>query len=216
MRKFTITFATMILAFAAQADCVFQSFVIGEQFSIGNMLEWSTIEEIDNQLFIIEKSIDGKAYQEAGQVETLGDSEEPQTYRFMDLDASKGRTHYRIKQVDLDGDFSYSHTVAIDKESNNEFMIATINGSNGNETVELAVDAMKDMEITYSVKDMTGDVLEEVQTQIIAGLNDISFDLSSYPNGSYKLFLEAGDEVETLTIRKTNSTAVQAPVASKN
>jgi hypothetical protein len=218
MRKITLTFVTsLVIMFSLQAECTFHSFVVGQEFTIGNMLKWDTSEEIDNKEFVIEKSTDGSEFITIGNVEGAGSSDEENSYRFMDLDARKGASYYRLKQIDFDGEYNYSQTIIVNKSTDNDFMVASINNPLNSEHVNLTVDFIKDMELTYSIKDLVGDLLEENTMVVVAGLQDVDFDLSSYPNGVYKLTIESGEEVETITIRKTISQEdSKQPVARKN
>lgn len=218
MKKITLTLITSIaVLFSLKADCTFQSFAIGEEFEIGNMLVWTTSEELDNKLFIIEKSTTGVDFEEIGEVAGAGSSEEEISYRFMDLDARKGMSYYRIKQIDFDDDFGYSSTVIVNKSTENNFMVSSINNPLDREQVELTVDFVEAAELIFAIKDMKGDLLEENSMAAIAGLQNLTFDLSNYPNGSYKLVLQSGEEEETITIRKTNSVEeTKTPVAKKD
>lgn len=218
MRKATLTFVTsLVIMFSLKAECTFNSFVVGQEFAIGNMLEWNTSEEIDNKEFIVEKSTDGSEFATIGNVEGAGSSSEDNSYRFMDLDARKGVSYYRLKQVDFDGEYNYSQIVVVNKSTDNDFMIASINNPLNSEYVNITVDFIKGMELTYSIKDMKGDVLETNTMAVVEGLQNVDFDLSSYPNGTYKLTLESGEEVETIAIRKRMSQEdTKLPVARKN
>lgn len=218
MRKSILTFATsLIVIFALKAECTFNSFVIGQEFAIGNMLEWNTSDEVDNKEFVVEKSTDGITFATIGNVKGAGSSDEENSYRFMDLDARKGASYYRLKQIDFDGEYNYSPTAIVNKSTDNDFMVASINNPLNSENVNLTVDCIKDMELTYSIKDIKGDVLEENTTATVAGLQNIDFDLSSYPNGTYKLTIASGEEVETIVIRKSISQEdTKLPVARKN
>ena len=217
MRNIILIFVSSLFCLSAlKAECTFQSFAVGEEFTIGNMLVWTTTDEVDNKLFVIEKSVTGEAFEAIGEVKGSGSSDEETTYRFMDLDARKGVSYYRIKQVDFDSDFNYSQIVVVNKESANDFVVSSINSPLDSDQVELTIDFVKPMELTYSIKDMKGDLLQEDMIMAEAGLQNISFDLSSYPNGSYRLFLESGEEIETITIRKTKSEEdSKVPVAIK-
>ncbi len=217
MRNLSLIFFVSLLSLPfIKADCTFESFAVGEEFAIGNMLQWVTSTEVDNQHFVVERSIDGITYDVIGEVKGSGTSSDEQEYRFLDLDARKGRSFYRLKQVDFDEDFSYSKIVIVDKTTNNNFMISGMNNNQNNEMVELTIDAVEEMEITCSIKDMKGDLLEEHKSYAKMGLNNITFNLTSYPNGSYRLFLESGDESEMITIRKTiSSEEIKLPVANK-
>lgn len=218
MRNTVLTFVISLFGFSAlKAECTFQSFVVGEEFTIGNMLIWVTTDEVDNKQFVIEKSITGEEFEEIGEVKATGSSDEETTYRFMDLDARKGTSYYRIKQIDFDSDFNYSQIVLVNKESANDFVVASINSPLNSDHVELTIDFIKPMELIYSIKDLKGDILQEDIVQTDSGLQNIDFDLSSYPNGAYRLFLESGEEIETITIRKTKSEEdSKVPVANKD
>ena len=218
MRKSILTFATsLVIIFSAKAECTFHSFVVGQEFAIGNMLVWDTSEEIDNKEFVIEKSTDGIDFTTIGNVEGAGSSDEANSYRFMDLDARKGTSYYRLKQIDFDGEHNYSQIIIVNKSTDNDFMVASINNPLNSEYVSLTVDFIKDMELTYSINDMKGDVLEANTMAVVSGLQNVDFDLASYPNGSYKLTIESGEEVETIVIRKRISQEdSKLPVARKN
>ncbi len=217
-RIITLSFMAILATVSLQAECIFQSFVIGQEFSIGNMLEWETTEEFGNKLFIVERSLDGgEMFDEIGQVESQGDSEAAQLYTFMDLDARKGRSMYRIKQIDLDEEFGYSSIVVVNKSTDNEFRVAAINGTLDGDNIELSVDVLQELELTYSVLDMKGDVIQENKEWMGFGLNNVVFDLTAFPDGNYKLALQSGEEVEVLTIRKTISKEEsQLPTAKKD
>jgi hypothetical protein len=68
----------------------------------GALLRWSTALEIDNDYFIIEKSIDGKNFMFATKVLGRGTTYEPGRYEWKDEIASEV-TYYRLSQFDFDG-----------------------------------------------------------------------------------------------------------------
>lgn len=70
-------------------------------------LEWSTTGEVNTSHFIIEKSMDGRSYEDIGRVISANKSG-VQRYGFLDTDLFEGKYYYRIKQVDLDGKYDYS------------------------------------------------------------------------------------------------------------
>lgn len=67
-------------------------------------LEWSTQEELNNHYFQIERSADGQLYKPIAQVQP----NQAMEYRYQDRYPLVGFNQYRIKQVDIDGQFSYS------------------------------------------------------------------------------------------------------------
>lgn len=79
----------------------------------GIQLSWGTAQEINNQAFEIDRSVDGRNWQKVGTVPGVGTTAEPQWYQFTDHSAQLGQPYYyRLRQVDLDGQFSFSPRVS--------------------------------------------------------------------------------------------------------
>ncbi|WNJ19546.1 PQQ-dependent sugar dehydrogenase [Pontibacter sp. G13] len=76
-------------------------------------LDWITGSETNNAYFDIERSQDGVAFFPVGQVSSLGDSQQPQSYQWTDHNPNFGENLYRLKQVDIDGAFSYSEIQSV-------------------------------------------------------------------------------------------------------
>lgn len=69
---------------------------------------WQTASERDNEVFVVERSLDGMIFEPIGEVPGAGTSHSLQEYVFLDEQPLFGTTFYRIRQVDFDGAFSYS------------------------------------------------------------------------------------------------------------
>lgn len=78
-----------------------------QKISDAIQLQWKVNEEINNDHFEIEKSLDGINFNSIG---TLANkiSGLTTTYDFTDYQPAKGNNYYRIRQVDKDGKFTYS------------------------------------------------------------------------------------------------------------
>ncbi len=76
-------------------------------------LSFSTATEQNNAYFSIERSQDGTRFETIGKVTGAGTSTVKQNYAFTDERPLKGINFYRLKQVDLDGQFSYSPVVSV-------------------------------------------------------------------------------------------------------
>lgn len=74
-------------------------------------LEWVTAREYDLSHYVLEHSVYGKTFEKIGQVYPLSsESENERKYSFDHLEARAGLNYYRIRQVDLDGSFTFSET----------------------------------------------------------------------------------------------------------
>ena len=83
------------------------------------MIKWTTITELNNDYFIIEKAGEDGQFIEIGTVQGAGSSTSQLNYSFMDKDRNDGVTYYRIKQVDFDGKSSTGYVKSIDCATEN-------------------------------------------------------------------------------------------------
>lgn len=86
-----------------------------KQDADGNELEWSTITEMNNERFDVERSVTGYDWKTIGTVKGNGHQSTRQTYSFTDADAPS-RSFYRIRQVDYNGRYDYSKTIVAETE----------------------------------------------------------------------------------------------------
>lgn len=76
-------------------------------------IKWSTTAEIDNDYFTVEKSINGKEWMSIGTVKGVGNSEVLTNYNLIDANPVAGVQFYRLKQTDVNGEFTYSSIVPV-------------------------------------------------------------------------------------------------------
>ncbi|MDP3200426.1 MAG: T9SS type A sorting domain-containing protein, partial [Algoriphagus sp.] len=84
--------------------------------SRSGQLSWATSREWENSHFEIERAVnDVRTWTKVGEVQGAGYSDTTVDYEFTDteLPATGGNIFYRLKQVDMKGDFSYSLTRSI-------------------------------------------------------------------------------------------------------
>ncbi len=75
-------------------------------------LSWSTVTEINNDYFIVERSQDGENWSAFEYIEGNGTSQQMIHYSSIDRNNSKEVTYYRLKQFDFDGKMSISYIVS--------------------------------------------------------------------------------------------------------
>lgn len=74
-------------------------------------LRWATASEKNSAYFVVEASPNGREFREAGRRAAQGNSTRQHTYQYTDHDLARygaPLVYYRLRQVDLDGTFSYS------------------------------------------------------------------------------------------------------------
>ena len=81
------------------------------------LLGWATAKEQNSSYFEVERSLDGLIFEAIGRVEASGNTDNVRRYSFTDHDIynMNGQTvAYRLRQVDIDGSFSYSNVKQLD------------------------------------------------------------------------------------------------------
>ncbi len=123
----------------------------------GNVLvEWSTATEVNNELFEVERMVNGEEFTKIGEVLGAGNSVSILKYGFLDANAPQsGNVYYRIKQIDFDGQYSYSNVVAVEMESELDVIVYP-NPTRGNFVVKTTE---SDDEITVELIDMKGTII---------------------------------------------------------
>ncbi|MFT4678163.1 MAG: hypothetical protein ACI9HG_000265 [Flavobacteriales bacterium] len=96
----------------------------GESSREGVMVQWKTLSEQDNALFILERSINTEQWNEIAMVQGAGDSFELQNYKFLDRMALPGVNYYRLRQIDFDGNSRFSDGISVDHNPELDFLIS--------------------------------------------------------------------------------------------
>lgn len=78
-----------------------------------SLIYWTTQTETNNDYFIVERSIDGKIFEEISKIKGAGNSNQTINYQITDYQPYYGINYYRLKQVDFDGTYSYSEIKAL-------------------------------------------------------------------------------------------------------
>lgn len=79
-----------------------------------NVIEWSTATQKNNDYFSIERSIDGINFEEVNKTKGEEDYNKLISYKFYDYHFQYTINYYRLKQVDLNKQYTYSNIIAID------------------------------------------------------------------------------------------------------
>jgi hypothetical protein len=95
-----------------------------------NHLTWATATEKDNDRFEVERSADAWEFEKLGAVPGAGTTQEERHYAWNDNDPLQGPNYYRLKQVDTDGQFTYSSMIHVHTENvESECVFATVDPS---------------------------------------------------------------------------------------
>lgn len=76
-------------------------------------LNWASAAELNSNTYIVERSSDGRNFQQVSTVSAAGNSAHTLNYQFTDNLPTAGAWFYRLRQVDLDGKFEFSKVIYV-------------------------------------------------------------------------------------------------------
>jgi len=156
----------------------------GESLSYGNLIEWSTSSEQNNDYFILEKSNDGSRYEKIGILDGAANSNEINSYEFIDSENLKDQTYYRLKQVNFEEEETVSSVIVVTRES--EYSVNLFpNPTNNN--VNVSIDLKVPILCKFEISNILGLVTESTK-QLRKGNNTIVLhEFNQLPKGIYSL-----------------------------
>jgi len=127
-------------------------------------LNWTTLAEYNNHYFNIErKYANENNFVTVGKKNSLhadGNSQSPSYYHSIDpASDNRGAIFYRLRQVDIDGKFSYSNTISIGPDAAKVFIEKIYPTVTVQQSIYVEVGNMNLHQMEISLYDMTGRVL---------------------------------------------------------
>ncbi len=208
-------FFFILSSFSLTAEVSYQNPLFAEEFPVGNMLAWTTAFEEGSQFFFIERSSDGIYFENIGQVEAAGNTDEGKKYHFLDVGVQSEVVLYRLKQTDTDGTASFSEAITMHKTKTNNFMVIRMNKTDVVNSFECSIDNLREGLMTYEVSNLRGEVIETEDVALVAGLNQLNINTEELKAGIYKVKLKMNDEEEVLVIQRVMTEEKPALRASK-
>lgn len=152
-------------------------------------LDWQTANELNNKGFYIEHSDQSLQFSSIQFTNASSNSSQKNSYSYLDKNPFDGINYYRLKQVDIDGKFTFSPVQKIQIENNNAVAISPNPVKDGKLTIYNHLHG----NIVLHVADMKGGVLVK---RTYAGNQDvIECDVQALPAGVYLLRLENNGSV---------------------
>ena len=158
---------------------------------------WATASEVNNDHFVVERSLDGSTFTALGKVAGQGSTTASHAYRYTDAEAGRQGTntvYYRLQQVDTDGKTSYSPVRAVTFAAQPVALYPT---PTAGDAATLDLSSLAAQPYQAQVLDLTGRVL---LTRTLAGGLAHDFDVRSLPAGAYIVVLSGAGVRQTLPL----------------
>lgn len=165
------------------------------------LLEWETASEEQNSHFEVERSTDGHRWQQIGSRPGHGTTFQPHQYRFVDdlaLQTSCEAIYYRLRQVDFNGESSYSKVVVLKRRSVSEVQLWP-NPVRQADVLHLEVEQEGTAKI--DLLNVQGQLVQELyHGQLQQGDNQLKLELASVPAGLYFCRITSRDDVRVVQL----------------
>jgi len=149
-------------------------------------LKWATASEINNCYYIVERSTDAINFTPILKVNSQGNSSQKQEYITFDVEAYQNETsYYRIKQVDCDGRYTYSHIAVLNIK--NYINLITIYPNPARINFEYVIESVGDADVTVRVVDAGGKIVYTKNELLNKGVTTKRMDTSTLAAGNYVL-----------------------------
>lgn len=151
-------------------------------------LQWITAQEINSSYFDVQRSKDGTSFEKLLTSLAHGNSSAQITYNAVDNDPFNGINYYRLKQVDIDGNFSFSPIVQVNVKDGTSFMVFP-NPAAAIFYLHINLQAAK--KYVIGLYDVNGRMLQQKEVALSAGENQLEWNISALAKGTY--FLRSAD-----------------------
>ncbi len=158
------------------------------------IVEWTTASELNNEWFELERSFDANKFEPVGKIRGAINSTQILEYAYTDIINKSGTIYYRLKQIDLNGSFTYSDltTVNITPLSNIELYP---NPSRGIFSVEYI--STQNNDLLIKVYNSKAELIESRSMAAKKGSNRKKVDLKHLDKGIY--FIQIIGETDQFT-----------------
>lgn len=145
-------------------------------------LDWTTYTESDNDYFEVLHSTNGRDFAPIGEVAGHGTTFQLQDYSFIHTSPSFGENYYRLRQVDLDGRYSFSNTIVVSYLKSR--IVEVYPNPLVGQTLHFDVEGFDPTQIQFNLTDASGKL---IFSDVLSYENEptIQFQLPDLSRGTY-------------------------------
>ncbi|MBX0332190.1 T9SS type A sorting domain-containing protein [Pontibacter sp. HSC-14F20] len=165
-------------------------------------LEWLTASELDNDRFEIERSLDARSFEMVGTVKGKGTTSLESKYTFTDRTPVQGTVYYRLKQVDLDGQFAYSNVIAVNAKGLARELATQAYPNPFQDVIKVTLTAPEAQVAAMTIYDINGRRVMTKDLDLDAGVNMLELKLNQLQSGMYILKVVGAGMESTTRIMK--------------
>lgn len=162
------------------------------------ILNWRTATEKNNYGFQVERSIDRVNFDQIGFVPGFGTTTEIKNYSYRDSALTSNKNYYRLKQLNQNGNYTYSNIIPVDLISLGIFDLKQNYPNPFNPNTKIRYQIPIESKVVIKIYDILGaELLTLLEEEKKPGAYEIELNTQSLPSGIYIYRIIAGNFVET-------------------
>jgi glycosidase len=163
------------------------------------VLNWKTASEINSETFEIERRVTGiESWQNIGEVKGDANSISLKNYFFIDKIGTPGKFDYRLKMIDISGNFKYSSIVNVELTAPQNFGLSQNYPNPFNPTTMINYQIPEAGMVTIEIFAVTGQLIKTlVNENKEAGYYSINVNADGLSSGIYFYKLKSGSFMQT-------------------
>lgn len=167
-------------------------------------VDWTTASELNNDHFDVERSVDGVNFTKVGEVAGFGTTAQEHEYNYLDNNVNLlhvSTLYYRLKQVDYNGDFTYSiiRNVYLNGATTDGLKVWY---NDAESKMSIIFNSKVSENITIKLVDMQGKTLSHKNVSVSTGINQFSVGTTDVAKGVYNLVIATGERTITHRVMK--------------
>ncbi|MGB0932216.1 MAG: T9SS type A sorting domain-containing protein, partial [Chitinophagales bacterium] len=167
----------------------------GKTIQEGNLLQWQTASELNNDYFTLKRSIDGEIFETIATVKGQGTTSILQNYDFLDTSFPNGIVYYQLSQIDLNNKTRKLKTISLErKNTSTRLMIESIQPIPAKDFFNLQCFSPVSQSLELQVFDIYSKPIHRQSLTANIGRNHWRMDCSDWGKGVYILQLKGGEE----------------------
>ena len=173
------------------------AYFTGKTQSNGNLLQWKTFTELNNDYFVLQRSTDGKNFVNIGNVNAAANGAYSNNYQFLDTAPKQNINYYRLLSIDFDGTQHYSLVIVLDNSANPIF---TLSPNPANNQVTLSFTTPINANTKILLTDLSGKTVTIYNNP--ANSQSVTINRHNLPKGLYFVQVQDANSNQVLGVSK--------------
>lgn len=161
------------------------------------ILNWKTSTETNNFGFQVERSNDKVTFEQIAFIPGSGTTTEVKTYSYRDTALTNKENYYRLKQLDFNGNHSYSNMIKVHLNLPGRFALSQNYPNPFNPRTKIKFAIPEESFVKLSIFNTVGELITIlVSQQMKPGFYEYEYDGSKIPSGVYLYKINVGEYVD--------------------